>query len=69
MKLHVVDEGEGIPQDNLARIFQPFATSKEDGLGLGLVISQDIMRDLGGDLVLAADATGTRFTMHIPRCS
>lgn len=69
LKLHVVDEGEGIPQDNLARIFQPFATSKEDGLGLGLVISQDIMRDLGGDLVLAADATGTRFTMHIPRCS
>lgn len=67
LKLHVIDEGDGIPEENIGAIFQPFATSKEDGLGLGLVISQDIMRDLGGDLTFSVGADGTRFTMIIPR--
>ncbi len=67
LELHVIDEGEGIPEESIGAIFQPFATSKEDGLGLGLVISQDIMRDLGGDLLFSTGEGGTRFTMVIPR--
>lgn len=65
--LSVADNGPGIPADKRDSLFQPFATTKESGLGLGLVISQDIMRGLGGDLIADETDTGARFTMAIPR--
>ena len=65
--LHVVDEGHGIPAASRDTLFHPFATSKDDGLGLGLVIARDIMRDLSGDLVFDANRQQTTFTMIIPR--
>ena len=65
--LSVVDEGPGLSEEVRAMLFQPFATTKEDGLGLGLVISQDIMRSLGGDLRAGTSPEGARFTMDIPR--
>lgn len=67
IRLSVCDSGPGIGTDKVAQLFQPFATTKPDGLGLGLVISRDIMRDLGGDLVFEPDDTRTCFTMIIPR--
>lgn len=63
--LSVTDNGPGITTNQRANLFQPFATTKPDGLGLGLVISQDIMRRLGGDLVEQQMAKGARFTMAI----
>lgn len=66
-RLSVVDDGPGIDAEAAERLFQPFATSKPDGLGLGLVISLDIMRSLGGDLVAEPADRGARFTMIIPR--
>jgi len=65
-RLSVTDTGPGLTADQRARLFQPFVTTKPDGLGLGLVISQDIMRGLGGDLIEEPQAIGTRFTMVIP---
>jgi len=65
-ELSVTDNGPGITDEQRSNLFQPFATTKPDGLGLGLVISQDIMRGLGGDLVEVQMATGTRFKMIIP---
>ncbi len=65
-RLSVTDNGHGITDGQRTNLFQPFATTKADGLGLGLVISQDIMRGLGGDLVEEPVAKGTRFTMLIP---
>ena len=67
LRLHVVDDGVGVPPEGVDRLFHPFATTKEDGLGLGLVISRDIMRDLSGDLVFDQTLEVTRFTMIIPR--
>lgn len=64
--LAVQDDGPGIG-DLGDRLFQPFATTKDGGLGLGLVISRDIMRDLGGDLTLEPSEGGARFVMRIPR--
>lgn len=65
--LSVTDEGPGISEEVRATLFQPFATTKEDGLGLGLVISLDIMRSLGGDLRAEDSDRGARFTMVIPQ--
>ncbi len=65
-QLSVTDNGPGLTSDQRSNLFQPFATTKPDGLGLGLVISQDIMRGLGGDLVEEQVAKGTRFKMLIP---
>lgn len=67
LRLHVIDHGCGIPAVIRTQLFQPFATSKGQGLGLGLVISREIMRDMGGDLVFDADCDGTCFVMLVPR--
>ena len=65
-KLSVTDNGCGLTAGQRASLFQPFVTTKPEGLGLGLVISQDIMRGLDGDLIEEPAAVGTRFTMLIP---
>jgi two-component system C4-dicarboxylate transport sensor histidine kinase DctB len=64
--LAVQDDGPGIGAIG-DRLFHPFATTKGDGLGLGLVISRDIMRDLGGELTAEPSERGARFVMRIPR--
>jgi two-component system C4-dicarboxylate transport sensor histidine kinase DctB len=66
-RLSVTDSGPGIDPAVADTLFQPFATTKAAGIGLGLAISLDIMRALGGDLVNEASAAGARFTMVIPR--
>jgi two-component system C4-dicarboxylate transport sensor histidine kinase DctB len=66
VRLSVSDDGPGVPTELRDTLFQPFVTSKREGLGLGLAISRDIMRQLGGDLVNEDTATGTRFTMTMP---
>ena len=48
--ISIADNGPGLRPDIAAQLFTPFATSKPDGLGLGLVIAQDIVRDLGNEL-------------------
>jgi two-component system C4-dicarboxylate transport sensor histidine kinase DctB len=62
----IIDNGPGIDAQIRERLFQPFATTKASGLGLGLVISRDIMRDLGGDLTCEDAASGMVMTMKMP---
>jgi two-component system C4-dicarboxylate transport sensor histidine kinase DctB len=67
-KLHlsVADNGPGVQQALRDTLFQPFVTSKREGIGLGLAIARDIMRQLDGDLVHDDTAHGARFTMVMP---
>ncbi len=67
--LFVTDTGGGFDDAALARLFEPFFTTKQpgEGLGLGLTISRDILRDFGGDLLAApAPEGGARFTILLP---
>ncbi len=63
----VADNGPGIPAAILASLFTPFNTSKEKGLGLGLVISKDIVADYGGRIEVSSSDQGTSFIVHLVR--
>ena len=63
--LDITDDGPGVGVAALADLFRPFATTKDQGLGLGLIISRDIMRDLGGDLTYEAGGIGARFRLWL----
>ncbi|MES2176385.1 MAG: PAS domain-containing sensor histidine kinase [Gemmatimonadota bacterium] len=69
----ISDTGKGIPDEKLAEIFDPFVqvnpkfSRPQDGVGLGLAISRDLARGMGGDLT--AESTvgiGSRFTLALP---
>ncbi|WP_037078772.1 ATP-binding protein [Rhizobium sp. CCGE 510] len=63
--LTVADNGPGISPDIRKGLFTPFNTSKESGLGLGLVISKDIVGDYGGRMEVESDDRGSRFIVHL----
>jgi signal transduction histidine kinase len=67
--ISISDTGPGIPPDDLERIFDPFYTTKRDGMGtgLGLPISRSILRRLGGDLLVeSVHGVGATFVAIIP---
>jgi two-component system NtrC family sensor kinase len=66
-RLDFTDTGHGIPPENLTRIFEPFFTTKDSGSGLGLSISYELVKTLGGDLsVVSQVGVGTTFTIRLP---
>ena len=65
--LKIADNGPGIAPDILQQLFSPFNTSKEGGLGLGLVISRDIASDYGGRIAVVTGETGTCFSVYLKR--
>lgn len=67
--IHVADNGPGVTPTVRQRLFTPFTTDKPDGLGLGLVISRDIVAAFGGELVLEPSAAGARFTIRLAKAS
>ena len=65
----VSDNGPGIAPYILVSLFTPFNTSKDGGLGLGLIISKDIVADYGGQMDFESGPSGTRFLVHLQRAS
>jgi len=63
----VRDSGSGIPPAIMARMFEPFVTGKEGGTGLGLPISQRIVKQHGGRLIAAnREDAGAVFSVELP---
>ncbi len=63
----IKDDGAGIPQQNLAKIFDPYFSTKEKGSGLGLTICYSIIKKHGGHIfVKSAAGEGTSFTVFLP---
>lgn len=67
VEIAIADDGPGLSDAMRAALFQPFTTSKKDGLGLGLVICHDIVKDFGGTLKPRAPAEGTEFVIDLER--
>ncbi|HEX4456103.1 MAG TPA: ATP-binding protein [Kofleriaceae bacterium] len=66
--IEVEDTGVGIPAEVIPRLFDTFFSTKEGGSGLGLALTQQIVKDHGGDLAVeSAVGKGTTFTVSIPR--
>lgn len=64
--LQVRDHGHGIPPTHLDRIFEPFHTTRSDGLGMGLAICRRIAHAHGGTLKAANESEGAVFTLSLP---
>ncbi|MCG7954261.1 MAG: ATP-binding protein [Candidatus Thiodiazotropha endolucinida] len=70
IRLQVVDQGEGISEENLGYLFEPFFTTKApgEGTGLGLAIAYKIVSDHKGAITIDSDqGEGTRVIMDLPR--
>lgn len=66
-RLRVVDNGQGFPSDLLARVFEPYVTSKTKGTGLGLAIVKKIVEEHGGRVQARnRDAGGAQVAVILP---
>ncbi|MBM3248546.1 MAG: hypothetical protein FJZ10_03900 [Candidatus Omnitrophica bacterium] len=63
----ITDTGCGISEDNLKKLFTPFFSTKKDGVGLGLTITQEIIRQHRGEIRVESKMNqGTRFIIELP---
>ena len=67
--ISIMDNGPGLPPQIANALFTPFTTTKENGLGLGLVIAHDIVRDLGGELTAESTNGGATFKVRLKKVS
>jgi len=66
IEITVADTGPGIAAEIEPRLFHPFVTTKDHGMGLGLSISRSIIEAHGGSLRLVSRAAGTKFAVTLP---
>jgi signal transduction histidine kinase len=66
-RITIADQGEGIDEASLDRIFEPFFSTKKRGTGLGLAIVKQIVEQHGGHIGVDSElGKGTRFTIDLP---
>jgi len=69
VRIDIIDNGPGIPPENIDRVFDPFFTTKKEGVGtgLGLSVSYNIIAKNGGRMSVHTEpAGGARFSIHLP---
>ena len=65
-ELTVADTGQGIPEGELERVFEPFYSTRAAGCGLGLAISRRFIEEAGGSISIKTSPEGTTFTIILP---
>src|SRR5580698_5299590 len=65
VQIHVADSGSGPPESLRSSMFEPFITSKPEGIGLGLALAKAAAEEHGGSLTFARVDGQTRFTMSL----
>lgn len=66
-QIQIIDTGIGIPAHHLKNIFMPFFSTKNEGLGLGLSICHNIIKNHNGEIELSSQANqGSTFTIKLP---
>ena len=67
MAVRIIDQGIGIPSENLKKLFSPYFTTKSLGRGLGLAVSQAIVKGLGGIIAVESQVgKGSEFSVFLP---
>jgi signal transduction histidine kinase len=73
LRIRVIDQGPGIPEDALDRLYEPFFSTKQDGMGIGLNICRSIIESHRGRLWVTnhssekdQGSTGCTFTILLP---
>jgi signal transduction histidine kinase len=69
VKVYFQDNGKGMSQEILKRVGEPFFTTKEDGTGLGVMISKQIIENHGGTFNIWSDEQGTLIEVILPIAS
>jgi len=65
--IEVIDDGPGLPEENRAHLFEPFAAGRKGGTGLGLAIVRDLVEAHGGTVRLVDCGGGAHFRIELPR--
>jgi len=67
VKVEITDTGCGIGSQDIAKVFEPYFSTKETGTGLGLAIVKKAIDDHGGTInVVSKQGSGTTFTIILP---
>ncbi len=68
VSIEIIDNGKGIPRENIHEIFNPYYTTREKGHGLGLSISKNIIEELDGSIFVNSKVKeGTSFKIVLPK--
>ncbi len=67
IKIEIIDEGKGIPEEIIDNIFDPYFTTKKMGSGLGLATAHSIIKNHNGFISVKSEIDkGTKFTIYLP---
>lgn len=67
--IKVLDNGQGIPEDQKDKVFYPNFTTKSGGTGLGLALVKNIIVNAGGEIDFESSTEGTTFIITLPKYS
>ncbi len=67
IEIRIIDTGFGIPEDQIEKMFKPFFTLKQKGLGMGLYLAKRIVERHGGTIDLSSvEGQGTTILLKLP---